>query len=222
MKSDSGFTLLELVIGIAILGVMLVLLFSAFRLATDTWDRVDRETLHNTEQLAGREFVRRLVSALQPVRWKKAANQELAFWGDTTTLRGLSQVSAHAGIGGLRIVELSSVSATSSNGVASISLLLRQAPLDRDAEVFFSPLDQATPRVVLQNLSEAKFMYYGVAKSGEQAQWFDSWPNPEHLPQLVRLQLRAKDGGWGSILIAPQVNGFGCHWNAFYKKCLER
>ena len=206
--------------GMTIMGFMLALLFSGFRLASDSWDSVSRQSQRTTKEEAARALVRRLTTQLQPIRWKRAVNQPLAFSGDPDGFRGLAPVSAQAGMSGLRVIELRATSSDKGQGHAG--LILRQSPLNYDAEVFSDGLEGAEPRQVLDGLTAIQFAYFGAPKSGEPPQWFDSWPNPEQLPQLVRISLRSSDGGWSDVLVSPRINGAGCRWNSFYKKCMTR
>jgi general secretion pathway protein J len=221
MNSSRGFTLLELLIGMTLLGFMLALLFAGFRLASDSWDAVDRRALRTTDEEIARALVRRLVTQLQPMRWKRAINQPLAFTGEPGGFRALAPLSGQAGLGGLRVIELTA-EREPKGGKESVRLVLRQAPLRYDVENFSDGLAQAKDHTVLNDLVAVQFGYFGVPKAGEPAQWFDVWPNTERLPQLMRVRLESRDAGWSDLLITPMIGGEGCHWNAFYKKCMAR
>lgn len=218
MNRSRGFTLLELLIGLTLLGFMLALLFAGFRLASDSWDAVDRRALRTTDEEVGRALVRRLVTQLQPIRWKRALNQPVAFVGEPGGLRALAPLSGQASLGGLRVIELVG-ERESAGGKESVRLVLRQAPLRYDAENFSDGLVEAKDHTVLNDLTVVQFAYFGEAKTGEPAQWFDAWPNPERLPQLVRITLGSGDSGWSDLLVAPMVGGTGCQWDSFYKRC---
>ena len=200
MKPVRGFTLLELLIGMTLLGFMLALLFGGFRLAATSWDAVEtRIERTNDEQLA-RALVRRLLTQVQPVRWKNALNQPMAFIGEPGVLRALAPLTAQAGAGGLRVIELGweREDATASG----VRLVLRHAPVRYDVENFASRLDETKSYLVLDNLDAVEFSYFGPEKKGEPPRWQDTWTNHEQLPQLVRLRLKSRDEGWSDLVVA--------------------
>ena len=221
MNGSRGFTLLELLIGMTLLGFMLALLFAGFRLASDSWDAVDRRTLRTTDEEMARALVRRLVTQLQPVRWKRALNQPVAFTGEPGGFRAIAPLSGQAGLGGLRVIEFSA-ERESAGSKESFRMVLRQAPLRYDTENFSDGLAEAKDHTILSGLTTVRFGYYGVPKTGEPAQWFDVWPNPEQLPQLLRVRLGSPEDGWSDLMVAPMIGGTGCHWNSFYKKCMSQ
>jgi len=219
MRRHRGFTLLELLIGMTLLGFMLALLFAGFRLASDSWDAVDRRATRTADEELARALVRRLISQLQPVRWKRAVNQPLAFVGDSGGFRALAPLSGQAGLGGLRVIELRG-EPDAAGGRESVRLTLRQAPLRYDAEHFADSLAEGKDHPLLGGLGGVQFSYYGMPKAGEPPQWFDTWPESDRLPQLLRVHLGSPETGWSDLLVAPMINGAGCRWNAFYKRCM--
>lgn len=220
MNAARGFTLLELVIGMTLLGFILALLFGGFRLAANTWDAVEtRIERTNDEQLA-RALVRRLLAQMQPVRWKKAVNLPIAFMGERGGLRALAPLTGQAGAGGLRLIELvREGEEATATGKGLTRLVLRQAPVRYDVEDFASGLNEAKSYLVLGNLDAVEFSYFGPDKRGEQPRWQDVWTNPEQLPQLVRLRLKSLEAGWSDLVVAPMVGGTACLWDNFQKRC---
>lgn len=222
MNGSRGFTLLETLIGMTLLGFILALLFAGFRLASDSWDAVDQRATRTTDEELARALVRRMVTQLQPVRWKQAINQPLAFTGEPTRFRALAPLSEQAGLAGMRVVELSGEK-VSTGGKDSVRLVLRQAPLRYDTANFADGIAEAKPHTLLDNLTIVEFGYFGAPKQGLPTQWLDSWPNTEQLPQLLRVRLGSRDDGWSDMVVVPMVGGTGgCQWNSFFKKCLPR
>lgn len=218
MKSMRGFTLLELLIGMTLLGFMLALLFGGFRLAATSWDAVEaRLEQTNDEQLA-RALVRRLLSQMRPMRWKKAVNQPIAFVGERNRLRAIAPLTGQTGAGGLRLIEFGSAAAASADGGGQ-SLVLRHAPLRYDADKFDDDLGNADSHPVLSGIETVEFSYFGPEKKGDPSRWQDSWVNPEQLPQLVRVHLGSRDAGWSDLIIAPMASATSCPWDPFLKRC---
>ena len=165
-------------------------------------------------------LVRRLLTQMQPVRWKKAVGQPIAFSGDRAALRTLAPLTGQAGAGGLRLIELAQeAEATPEKGKAGRRLILRHAPVRYDAESFADGLAGAKAHVILGGIDGVEFAYFGPAKRGDPPTWQDTWVNPEQLPQLVRLRLGSRDRGWTDMLVAPAVGGTSCRWDNFHKLC---
>lgn len=217
MRAQRGFTLLELLIGMTLLGFMLALLFGGFRLASTSWDAVEARIERTNDEALGRALVRRLLTQLQPLRWKKGLNQPLAFSGGPDGLRALAPLAGQAGAGGLRLIELRR--AAGGEGAAGPALVLREAPIQYDAEDFSAGLAGAKSHVVLGGLERIGFSYFGPPRRGEAPVWQDTWSNPEQMPLLVRVQLSSRDAGWAELLVAPMIGGTGCRWDSFHKVC---
>ena len=220
MKHGRGFTLLELLIGMTLLGFILALLFGAFRLASTSWEAVEARVERTNDEALGRMLVRRLLTQMQPVRWKKTLNQPVAFSGDRTVLRTLAPLTGQAGAGGLRLIELSQeADVASEKGKPGRRLVLRHAPVRYDAESFADGLAGAKSHLILGELDAIEFSYFGPAKRDEPPVWQDAWVNPDQLPQLIRLRLGTRETGWVDLLVAPMVGGTGCLWDNFHKRC---
>lgn len=216
MKSNGGFTLLELLIGMTLLGFILALLFGGFRLASSSWDAVATHAERTTDEQMTREFLRRVLTHLQPMRWKKTQNQPVSFIGQRELLRGVAPISGQAG-GGLRVVELALEQDGQDGGHRR--LVLRQAPLRYDAELFDDALAEAKTHQLLDDLEAVEFGYFGPPKPGEPSSWQDAWADPEHLPKLIRVRLGSREAGWADVVAAPMIGNTGCIWDNVTHQC---
>lgn len=217
MKSTRGFTLLELLIGLTLLGFLLALLFGGFRLASRSWDAVEARLERTMQEQLARALARRLVTQLQPVRWKKAQNQAIAFVGQQERLVAIAPVGGALGEG-LQVIEFAADSLGIS-GEPSMRLVFRHIALDRNAENFSADLTHAKQHVLLDKLISISFDYFGAEKKDAPLQWQEIWTNTEELPRLVRMKLESADAGWTELIVAPMLNGSGCRWDPFYKRC---
>jgi general secretion pathway protein J len=69
-RAQSGFTLIELVIALAMLGVMMVLLYSGLQFSFRSWDAGELHGRRETDRRIGENFLRRELTELFPRRWK--------------------------------------------------------------------------------------------------------------------------------------------------------
>jgi len=212
VNNARGFTLLELLIGMTLLGLIMALLFGGFRLASSSWDAVETQSERTADDLLGRMLVRRLVTQMQPLRWSRAVNRPVAMAGEREVLRAVSPLSGQAGVGGLRVIELRVERLTSGqdlerNGHAPLRLMLRHAPVRYDAASFADSLGDAPGQLVVGELDAVEFSYFGAETRGNVPRWQQTWTNLEQLPRLVRVHLQSRDAGWADLIVAPMVTG---------------
>lgn len=216
MIRQRGLTLLELLIAMVLLGFIVTLLFAGFRLASRAWDSVDTHAQRTADEQLARAALRRIVTTLQPVRWRKGVNQPLAFVGEPTRLRAIGPLTAQGEAAGLRVFELA-VASASADGEATQRLTLRQAPPVWDAEAFGDPLADAADQIVLDGLTAARFAYFGSDDGRAPARWHDAWPDAGRMPALVRISLQSADAGWQDVVAAPTVMGGNCTLDLAFK-----
>lgn len=204
MSRVRGFTLLELLIGLSLLGLLLAVLFGGFRLASDSWDRVESRGREIANEQLGRAFVRRMVTQLQPLKWARSPEKPLAFFGQANLLHGIAPLSGLTG--GLRVVQLAVEPATGVDG--PFMLVVRQLPLNHDEERFDTGVGEAKAHIVLGGLAAAEFSYFGADKPDEPPSWRDTWANPGKLPRLIRLSTRmANQHPWPDLVVAALISG---------------
>lgn len=217
MNRVSGFTLLELLIGLALLGLLLTLLFGGFRLASMTWDSAETRLERNTNEQMARALVRRLLMQLQPIRWRKSPNRTLAFLGEPERLVAIAPLGGALGEG-LQTIELSVAAGGTANSL--LRLQFRHLVVNQEAEQFTADIAQAKPFIVLDDLLTVRFEYFGAEQRGGVPRWQEVWVNPDELPRLVRIKLESQDSGWSDLIVMPMLNGAGCRWDNFTKRCL--
>ena len=91
---QKGFTLLELLISMTLLGMILVLLFGGLRLGMRSWDAVEQQadTLNLVRSVEN--FLRTEMARVQPYRWKTAPGQPLAFVGERNKVSFVTQAAS--------------------------------------------------------------------------------------------------------------------------------
>lgn len=190
-----GFTLLELLIGLALLGFILALLFGGFRLATNSWNAIETRLERSTDEQAGLALVRRLIGSVQPLHWVRTAGQPLTFSGQAERLVVVAPLTESVG---LRLIELS---------IEARQLVLREQPLNYDTERFDDAPPGMSGHPLISDFGSAAFSYFGAAAPHELPAWHDDWRSPTQLPALVRLRI---DGGAGNpveLIVATMVSG---------------
>lgn len=220
MRSNSGFTLIELVVAVALLAIMMSLLYSGLAFALRSWDAGDANGRRVADRRIAENFLRRELTELFPMRWKDPMTLRLALDGKADSLRFTSSRPAGISAGGLSLVGLE-VEADSARRVHN--LVMRRAMPADDAKDF-GPLDSADRIILLENIDSVKFGYFGAENDFTEPRWEDTWKYPGRVPLLVRMRVKDADGSplpemVVRIALAEEA---GCLENAFQRGCRPR
>ena len=97
-----GFTLVELVIALSILGILSLLLVNGLGLATRTWDAVEQRTTEAHQGHLSVIFLQRQIELAQPLRLSRDASaKQITFVGQQHALRFVAPLPGHLGAGGM-------------------------------------------------------------------------------------------------------------------------
>jgi general secretion pathway protein J len=202
---QSGFTLLELLISITLLGLILVLLFGGLRLGVRSWDAAQLQVDGINAVRSVESLLRRQITSAHPYRWKSVPGQRLAFLGERNKISFVAPIPARIGGGGL-----SAISFEFEQADQRMRLLWRVLPVTRQMQDF-SELAQA-PAVVLaafdlDGVQDIRLGYFGSDAAGAPPRWLDRWENSMSLPLLIRLQFKMAQGAdWSGFVVAPLLS----------------
>lgn len=201
--SQRGFTLVELLIAMTLVGMMMVILFGGLRLSTRSWEAAE-EKLVAVEKL-------RVVEGLfrRQIREQKLLFYEdpergpvVTFAGTPQAIRFVVPLLERLGLGGLYWVTFEAVRKGSESDLMMSWWPYRPGTQNMEA-------GGREQEVVLEAVEEVTFSYFGREAMGQAPQWYERWENPQQPPQLVRLQIRTKDAEWPELIVGirsePQV-----------------
>ncbi|MCV4286461.1 prepilin-type N-terminal cleavage/methylation domain-containing protein [Pseudomonas capsici] len=172
MKREYGFTLLEVLGSIGLLGLLLLLIAGSFSTANRTVESTSQFADRLDEVRASQRFLRDALQNIKPVALIQ--EQKQLFEGEATYLRFTSPTPIDLG-GKLTIHRLELF--RTQNG----ELQLRVVFFERNG----APWGQ--PQVLMHQLRQAQFRYRGVDEKRNQTAWLAQWPWPERLPESVQL-----------------------------------
>lgn len=216
MRCSRGFTLLEMLIGLALTGFILTLLFAAFRLGAQSWDAIDAKSERIAQAQLARGFVARLVASAMPFRWKRGANPVIAFAGTPTEVQFIAFLPQQLQQGGLSRIALRIEPGTDDTA----RLTLRYAPLTY-LEEDFADLARREPLPLMEVHGHFQFSYFGSQGPTDPPRWQDAWQAPDALPTLVRLTIDAPGTPAPDLTVALHITGSGCLWDSFLEKCVN-
>ncbi len=206
--TQRGFTLLELLISLTLLGLILVLLFGGLRLSIRSWDSVQKkvDNLNSVRSVEG--FLRREMEQIYPYRWKAAPARRFAFVGERHKVNFVAPMPSRIGGGGLYAIALELEQTGSGR-----RLTWKYVPVDPQMQDF-SSLDPAKEMVLagteLIAVDDIWLSYFGRETESSAPRWVDRWDSTVTMPQLIRIQVRFADGSeWPDFVVAPMLTSEG-------------
>jgi general secretion pathway protein J len=220
LRAQSGFTLIELVLAIVLLGAMMTLLYSGLTFALRSWDAGDANGRRAADRRIGENFLRREVAELFPMRWKDPTTLRFAFDGGTERLRFVSSRPAGVSQGGLSLV---GIGVEADPKGRSRNLVMRRATADPDA-ADFSALDAADPTILVPGVDSVSFAYFGSESDFTDPRWTDRWTLPARMPAMIRMRAKAADGSFLPDVVVRLMVGeeAGCFDAALQRGCRPR
>ena len=221
MGRHAGFTLIEMVVALALLGAMMLMLYSGLTFGLRGWDAADANGRRTADRQVAANFLRRELEELFPMRFKDPMTLKFAFEGKADSLRFTSARPAGISAMGLSLVGIAVED--SPDGTRRHDLVMRRAMPD-DAAKDFSPLDNAERTVLFEGVDRVSFQYYGSENDFTDPAWVDAWEFPGRVPQVIRLSIRASDGTLLPDMVVRLMLGeeAGCLESAFQRVCRPR
>jgi len=193
-KRDSGFTLLELVVTLTILGFVLVMVLGLLRLGVTSWERGEAKADHYQKQRIVLSLLSQQVKSSFPYKIKaqKAEGDYIGFLGARDSLRFVSTFSITA----KRPEGLVFVIYRVEEGQDSEKLLkvFEKRVLNKD-------FMEETPEeekflTLLGDLSEFGFEYFQEGEEEEEVgEWVESWDGKDKRELPRQMRMIAKWGG---------------------------
>jgi len=219
-RPQRGFTLIELVVAMALLGTMMLLLYSGLSFSVRSWDAGDVNGRRTADRRIGENFLRREISELFPMRWKEPNVVKFAFEGERDRLRFVSSRPAGIAQGGLSLVSLEVLD--EGGGSRKRNLVMRRAMPDEEQKSF-APLDKAEATVMIAGVQGVTFEYFGSENDFTPPQWSDTWKPANRVPEAIRLRIVGDDGPLPEMAVRISLGEeAGCLENAFQRNCRPR
>jgi general secretion pathway protein J len=177
-ERDAGFTLIEVIVGLALAGLVSLIMMHGIGLAALGLDRLSQH-VERLDERRGLEMLMR--RALGTAIATSVADGEPSFVGQATSVSFLSVVE-DGGPGLYRI----KLAFDASHPVGAVTLTRRLA------------VSSAAPRrdesMLVRRARRFDITYFGAASPAEKPTWHRDWTGIAYLPQLVRIMLDTDDG----------------------------
>jgi general secretion pathway protein J len=215
-----GFTLLELIVALVLLGLLSAVLFGSIRLAGRSTDRGEAAAENASSMRLVQQFLRANLEAQHPLRMRKMTDWPLLFSGTQDELRYASMLPPRIAGGGVWLYRLRLVA----DDPRSPLVLDRMIPDLTASELPDFPND-AERSVLADDIAKLKIGYFGRdpdAAPSMEPTWRDTWSDAQKLPLLIRIDVQPKAGpAWPTLYVAPrEAPEAGCRaWDMARERC---
>jgi general secretion pathway protein J len=204
---SSGFTLLEILVAMTLLGLVVAMVFGGLRLGVRVWETADERADERARIAVVQRFVGDTLARAYPVVESDRRNvRQIAFLGEGARLELIALMPENLSAGGFNHIVLEVV-----DDAQNRQLVLRYGPRVRDDDdpSRLAGAEGAEGYVLIEGIARATFSYYGETRDGEDAAWLDEWRDAELLPALVRLDVEFPAGDrrvWPELVVAPMAS----------------
>ena len=219
-RSQAGFTLVEVVLAMVLVGAMMLLVYSGLSFALRSWDAAEANGRRVAERRLAENFLRRELSELFPMRFKDPLQVKVAFEGAADHLRFVSARPPGIQLGGLSLVGIE----TRDNTEKRTRDLVMVRAMPDDEATSFAHLERAEAHLMLEGVDRVDFSYFGSENEFTEPKWLDAWEYTSRVPELIRMRVRTSDGSMLPDMVVRLALGeeAGCLENSFQRLCRPR
>lgn len=220
---QGGFTLMELLIAMTLVGLMLVLLFSGLRLGARSWDAAELRATESGDQRLIWTFLQRSLKEMKAVYLPgEQSDEHVAFSGGRDALEFVGTMSERLGPGGAYLLRIEAPEAGKSRNLVLRRWLYHPEVLEGlEAVPEWKPLyervGEARPlsddddrwnralygeHILIEGIEALEIEYYGTTEGSADPDWHDEWSEAAAMPTLVRLRVYRDQGDWPPLLAA--------------------
>jgi general secretion pathway protein J len=200
-----GFTLLELLVAITLLGVLMAALFGALRLGARVWETGEARLDESARLQVVQGFLRRQLGQAMPVaNLADDPAAVLRFAGEPDRLRFVGLLPEHLDAGAYRMELV--VREPAQAGTPG-DLVIRWRALNLTGEA--DPPPNTEERVLIERVERLEIAYFGASAADPEPRWWRQWRRQSSLPTLIRLRVRFEEGdgrAWPELMVAPMID----------------
>jgi general secretion pathway protein J len=216
-RGIEGFTLIEVLVALALLSLLVTALFGAMRYGIGAWKRTTVQVNQLDHTLHVQNFLRRAIEDAYPLFISDGATRNYVdFRGNSNSLDFLSSAPIALATGGRARFTLSVVAAD-----GHVELVVAS-----DLELTNRRGSPLTARALISDLESVEISYFGRVLTDRTGGWHDRWTEQPALPQLIRIRVRYPTGDpriWPELLVAPRITAdVGCVHDPLTNGCRGR
>jgi general secretion pathway protein J len=202
---SAGFTLVELLIAITLLGLLLAAMFGGLRLGARAWERGEERLDESGRLQVVQNFVRERLAQAYPLSADDAAGQpQLAFEGTRDALRFVTLMPEYLGTGFAQFV------LAVDDQTIEKDLVVQWRRFDDPEDALSGGGDEPQVKVLLRGIEALEIAYYGARQGGEPVVWHEEWLEARvSMPQLIRLRVvfpQDDQRYWPDLIVRPMTD----------------
>jgi len=208
---DAGFTLLELLVAMAVLSLLALVMMGGLKFSARVWERTQATSDETDAVSSAQAFIRHQLAAAYP-QWQDTGSERphILFDGAPQILSFLAPPPAQFGPG------------------TNLRYTLQRSKAGDLEVVWQSQQPDAEPKAtrLLSNIASVTFDYFGPAFGGNLLKWWDSWSNRARPPDLVRIRIAFPPGDrrvWPQLIVHPDITvDVRCIYEPLTRTCRGR
>ena len=203
-RNQDGFTLIEVLVAMTLLGLVLAALFGGLRTGVRVWDSQDRHSDALGRLIAAQGFLRRQIAEAAPLDYPAVGGGPPAavFEGDANSVTFAGLMPSHFGLAGYQVIEVGLVR----DGDGGRQLGVRWWPFDAQDPAPPAAVPEEQTAVLMDGVDGVTLSYFAPAVEGGPGQWADRWRDQPAPPDLVRIEVTFPPGdgrAWPALVVHP-------------------
>ncbi len=231
-RLDAGFTLLELLIALALVGLLTVLLFSGLRMGSNAWDKTEDSTDRSSSMRLVWQFLQnhlqeaRIVSVPASEKGFNEIKNAVIFSGLENGLEFVALMTPSLGAGGVYVLRVDAVEHQQKQQLR-LSRWLYHPEILAGAKGLpdWEPLTAAdvgnqreedpeltayySESILLDDLQQFEVRYFGPESDENGAtiklsepQWTTEWLQKQQLPWLIGIRIQDRNDQWPEMIFS--------------------
>lgn len=196
-KSQSGFTLLEIIVVMTMLSLIMVMVYEGIQISRKISEKGMKRIDATNEIRVVQELVRRQISRILPMAFKEEEGTFVIFEGDAEHIMYVSPMPGYLGNGGPHVQLIEIVNAKGGKILQFSHWLLNDS-----LEVGSFEDSEQEPVILLENVKNAEFSFVKLNEEGELGEWDTEWEEMENTPLMVKLDIEM---GKDALMPWPQL-----------------
>lgn len=197
---ETGFTLLEILIGLVLLSIMMTLIFGSMRMSAQAWNAGEKRAAQFDTMLVVESFLRQYLSTARPVFDDFSGDEAIfSFSGSRDSIQFVSNLPSSSRLGGLHQFNLQLVEEHDSR-----VLVAKLKPFYPVPDGVESSIEDVR---LIDGVENIEWSYYGFEDFQQsEGQWSHEWAGTDSMPVLIQMTVRMKDGNeWPPMIVNPKL-----------------